>query len=82
MKKFSLVPFLALLPFFCQAQKDNNCQASKKPLSSLYYNSENLPSDTFDILKYSINLEVGSTSNAQIWGHTRIRFAPKMNNRQ
>jgi hypothetical protein len=48
---------------------------------SLYYNRENLRSDTFNILKYNISLEIGSTLNNQIAGNTQIRFAPKLNNR-
>jgi aminopeptidase N len=48
---------------------------------SLYYNAENLRSDTFDILKTTINLEIGTSSNKFIKGNTQIRFAPKINNR-
>src|SRR5205823_2881056 len=48
---------------------------------SLYYNKENLRSDTFNILKFTINLEIGSSINNQIKGNTQIRFAPKLNNR-
>ncbi|MDI1355453.1 MAG: M1 family aminopeptidase [bacterium] len=59
-----------------------NCQNSKpSPAASIYYSAENLRSDTFDILKYTINLEIGSTTASQIKGNTQVRFAPKMNNR-
>lgn len=61
--------------FGCQAAKNNQSQAS------IYYAAENLRSDTFDILKYTINLEIGTTSNPQIAGNTQIRLAPKLNNR-
>jgi hypothetical protein len=57
------------------------CQAGKSSLASIYYSAENLRSDTFDVLKYTINLEIGNTSNSQISGNTQIRFAPKLNNR-
>ena len=59
------------------------CQHSKNLQSSapIYYSPENLRSDTFDILKYTINLEIGNTLNKQIIGNTQIRFAPKQNNR-
>ena len=49
--------------------------------ASIYYSPENLRSDTFDILTYSISLEIGNSTNKQIKGNTKIRFAPKLNNR-
>lgn len=49
--------------------------------TSLYYNAENHRSDTFDVLKYTINLEVGNSVNKLLTGNTQIRFAPKLNNR-
>ncbi len=49
--------------------------------TSLYYNAENHRSDTFDVLKYTINLEVGNSINKLLKGNTQIRFAPKLNNR-
>jgi len=52
-----------------------------KSQTSLYYNAENLRSDTFNVLKYTINLEVGNTGNPVLKGNTQIRFAPKLNNR-
>ena len=33
----------------------------------------------FDILKYTINLEIGNFTTKDIKGNTQIRFAPKMN---
>ena len=58
------------------------CQSGKNSsLPPMYYSAENLRSDTFDILKYTINLEIGNFTNKQIIGNTAIRFAPKMNNR-
>lgn len=59
------------------------CQYNKNLQSSvpIYYSPENLRSDTFDILKYTINLEIGNTLNKQIFGNTQIRFAPKQNNK-
>lgn len=60
-----------------------SCQAGKhaQSLASIYYSAENLRSDTFNVLKYTINLEIGNTSNQQLLGNTQIRFAPKINNR-
>lgn len=59
------------------------CQAAKdyKALASIYYSSENLRSDTFDVLKYTINLEIGTSGNQVIAGNTVVKFNPKMNNR-
>ncbi len=59
------------------------CQSSKnaQTLASLYYSAENHRSDTFDVLKYTINLEIGNTGNQLISGNTNVRFAPKLNNR-
>jgi hypothetical protein len=58
-----------------------SCQNSKIYQVPIYNSLENLRSDTFDILKYKINLEIGNTTNQQISGNTQIIFAPKINNR-
>jgi aminopeptidase N len=72
----------ALLSIQLQAQ-NYGCQAGKNTQMppGLYYCAENLRSDTFDILKYTINLEIGNSVNKLIQGNTAIRFAPKLNNR-
>jgi hypothetical protein len=44
-----------------------------------YYNAENLRSDTFNILKYTISLEIGDVNNPVIAGNTAIRFTPIKN---
>jgi hypothetical protein len=62
-------------PLTCQASRQANAMAP------IYYSAENLRSDTFDILKYTINLEVGDLSGPSIKGSTFVRFAPKINNR-
>ena len=59
----------------CQSGKQAQTQAS------MYYCAENHRSDTFDVLKYTINLSIGNSSNHLIRGNTQIRFAPKLNNR-
>lgn len=58
-----------------------NCQSHKSSATSasIYYSSENLRSDTFDILKYTINLDITDFANQKIKGHTIVRFAPKLN---
>jgi aminopeptidase N len=59
----------------------HNCQSSKTSgvASAIYYSPENLRSDTFDIIKYTINLDITDFANQNIKGHTIVRFAPKLN---
>jgi len=58
------------------------CQALRSmQTNSLYYSAENLRSDTFDILKYTINLEIGNSATNLLKGNAQVRFAPKMNGR-
>lgn len=63
-----------------QAQ-EINCQLSKKVAStaSLYPCIENLRSDTIDVIKYTINLDITDFAGKTIKGNTVVRFAPKMN---
>lgn len=60
----------------------NTCQHSKGSSlpPGLYYNSENLRSDTINILKYTINLEIGNSFTKLISGNTAVKFVPKLNN--
>lgn len=60
-----------------------SCQQGKQlqSLPPIYYSAENLRSDTFDVLTYTINLEIGNTTFKQIAGNTQIKFAPKINGR-
>lgn len=62
--------------YVVSVQAQNNASAN-----SIYYSAENLRSDTFNILKYTIDLEIGTTSSPNIKGNTQIRMAPKLNNR-
>lgn len=62
--------------FSCQSAKMSAITATPP-----YYCAENLRSDTFDIFKYFINLEIGTAANKFIKGNTMIKFAPKQNNR-
>lgn len=79
-KKVILCCLLLSLAFSGYTQQIG-CQSGKQAQSSLYYSPENLRSDTFDILKYTIDLEIGTTTNMFIAGHTQVKFAPKLNNR-
>ncbi len=74
MQKRSILQSLLVLIAMCFV---TNASAQ----ASLYPNNENLRSDTFDILKTIINLEIGSLGSPTIAGNAQLRFAPKLNNR-
>lgn len=78
--KIQLTFFLALTQFFIVSAQ-NPCQDGKRAQAALYYNSENLRSDTFNILKYTIRLDLGTTLQPVINASTTVHFAPKINNR-
>lgn len=79
---YSLLFIVFLLKINPISSQNHNCQASKTlgVTSSIYYSAENLRSDTFDILKYTINLDITDFTNHIIKGNTVVRFAPKINN--
>lgn len=80
----ALCLFVTLFSIKVLAQNAHiGCQSGKnmQSLAPIYYSAENLRSDTFDVLKYTINLEIGNTISKHIIGNTQIRFAPKQNNR-
>lgn len=57
-----------------------NCQAHRQSsAASIYYAPENLRSDTMDVIKYTINLDVTDFAGQKISGNTVVRFAPKLN---
>lgn len=59
-----------------------NCQGHKQASISstpIYNSPENLRSDTIDVLKYTINLDITDFTNQKIKGNTIVRFAPKIN---
>ena len=82
MKSFYSLLFIVFLilnePCFAQVK---NCQSHKSSAttSSIYYSPENLRSDTFDIIKYTINLDITDFANQKIKGNTIVRYAPKLN---
>lgn len=57
----------------------HNCQSSKISgvATPIYYSPENLRTNTFDILKYTINLDITDFVVEKMKGHTII--APKLN---
>ncbi len=83
MLKNSIFYFLVCYAPWLAYSQNMGCQSAKqyKALASIYYCSENLRSDTFDVLNTTINLEIGNSSNPTIAGHSIIRFAPKLNGR-
>jgi aminopeptidase N len=57
-----------------------SCQGHKQAsATSLYYSAENLRSDTIDVIKYTINLDITNFAAQKISGNTIVRFAPKLN---
>jgi len=73
--------FVAVLTASRFVAQPIGCQAFKSSQIPIYYSAENLRSDTFDVLNYTISLTIGNTSNQTIGGNAKIRFAPKQNNR-
>jgi hypothetical protein len=58
----------------------NSCQVYKQAsAASLYYSAENLRSDTIDVIKYTINLDITDYAGQKISGNTIVRFAPRLN---
>ncbi|HQQ95290.1 MAG TPA: M1 family aminopeptidase [Bacteroidia bacterium] len=67
----------SLLRMYPQAHHFAEARFTSSPL---YSNAENTRSDTMNILKYSIALEIGNSNNKFIKGYTAIRFSPKISN--
>lgn len=83
LKHIQLLVLSILLSFSCFSQP-GSCQAGRQTnalAAPPYYSAENLRSDTFDVFKYWINLEIGNFTSKSIKGFTKIKFAPKQNNR-
>jgi aminopeptidase N len=78
---YSLLVIVFLFKNLPVLSQTHNCQSSKTSgvASAIYYSPENLRSDTFDIVKYTINLDITDFANQKIKGHTIVRFAPKLN---
>jgi hypothetical protein len=57
------------------------CQQFKtaKNAASIYYSAENLRSDTIDIVKYTINVNITDFVTDTIRCNTTVKFAPKLN---
>ncbi len=78
---YALFYFAFLVNFGTIRSQTLNCQNHKSTSStSLYYSPENLRSDTIDVIKYTINLDITDFAGQKISGNTIVRFAPKLNN--
>jgi aminopeptidase N len=74
------IAFLLLTNFtYSQTISCQSLKTSGISSTPIYYSPENLRSDTIDILKYTINLDITDFTNQKIKGNTVVRFAPKMN---
>ncbi len=57
-----------------------SCQSHRQAsAAAIYYSAENLRSDTIDVIKYTINLDITDYAGQTISGNTIVRFAPKLN---
>ena len=58
------------------------CQSLKigsTAVAPIYSSPENLRSDTINVLKYTINLDITDFVGQKISGNTIVKFAPKIN---
>ena len=82
MKKL-LLPVLSLITLTVAAQEINLCKqyptntSSEKKLPGLF--ADSLRSDTVDILKTTVNLQVTDFSGKTISGNTKLDFVPRKN---
>lgn len=81
MKSLSLSIFVLLVCEICLAQQTTSCQYNKlsqvNPI--ILTAAENKRSDTADILKYTVSLDITDFTTKVIKGNTIVRFAPKIN---
>ena len=83
MKK--LIPILFLLPLMLKAQESEICCKKFKETAHRNYHppgltADNARSDTIDILKYTIILDITDFTTDTIRGGCLVKFVPKMNN--
>lgn len=85
MKYFKNTLFIVILiNFFTSFSikgQDISCQKLKNATSlpGLYYSQENLRSDTIDVLKYTVNLNITDFITDTIRGNVLVKFKPKIN---
>lgn len=83
MNLFKLSILIVILSFknFYYSQV-NTCQHNKissVSTTTLYYSPENHRSDSFDVIKYTINLSIVDFTTHIIGGNTTIKYTPKIN---
>ncbi len=71
---FSLIGFLAKAQSPCQHLKSNGSHNTTQSTAPA-----NLRSDTIDVLKTTINLDITDFTTNQIAGNTSVQFVPKIN---
>lgn len=76
---FFLIVFLLISDQFLSQVPVCQLQKSFAVTTPIYSSPENLRSDTIDILKYTINLDITDYAGQSIKGNTIVRFAPKLN---
>ena len=75
--KNSILVVILILCFALKGKAQvKTCQDIKgsRNMASIYYSQENLRSDTFDILKYTINLDITDFAGKKIKGNTVVKF--------
>lgn len=80
MKKIFFLAF-PVVAFFSYAQQPVSCQHLKSFAgnNAVMTAPENMRSDTADILKYTVTLDITDFTTNTISGNTVVRFAPKLN---
>lgn len=75
--KIKLLLLIALLFSICIDAQNHHHKSHIHPMS---VTASNQRSDTVDILKYTISLNITSFIDSSISGNTELKFAPKINN--
>ncbi len=80
-KNVTLFVILLFLGGFNSFAQVATCQQNKsaQTTASIYYSSENLRSDTIDVLKYTINANITDFVTDTIRCNTIVKFKPKLN---
>jgi hypothetical protein len=83
MKGLKNTILLVILASFFNKNKAQvgTCQTNKsaQTAASIYYSAENLRSDTINILKYTVNVDITDFVKDTIRGNCTVKFTPKMN---
>lgn len=80
MTKYSSLIVLIFSTVFLAAQGPDCSHRKSSVTQPVYASASNDRSDTIDILKYTINLEITDFTNKIIKGNTVVKFTPKLPN--